>query len=95
MLVTITISNSLVLKTVSRQNNKYILCEYARFYKLGGKVINRLENQKYDFPFKFSYVFTGNLITTFYFYEFLFLNPYFTNHTAVKNAILLVYKVKL
>ena len=55
VLVTITIiSNSLVLRTVSGQNNKHVLSEYARFYKLGGKVINRLENQKYDFPFKFS-----------------------------------------
>ena len=45
---------SLVLRTVSKQNNKHVLSEYARFYKLGGKVINRLENQKYNFPFKFS-----------------------------------------
>ena len=47
-------AESLVLRTVSRQNNKHVLSEYARFYKLGGKVINRLENQKYNFPFKFS-----------------------------------------
>jgi hypothetical protein len=47
-------AESLIRKTVARQNNKHVLSEYARFYKLGGKVMYRLENQKYSFPFRFS-----------------------------------------
>ena len=47
-------AESLIHRTVSKQNNKHVLTEYSRFYKLGGKVMNRLENQKYNFPFKFS-----------------------------------------
>jgi hypothetical protein len=47
-------AESLIHKTVARQNNKHVLSEYARFYKLGGKVVHRLENQKYNFPFRFS-----------------------------------------
>ena len=47
-------AESLIRKTVARQNNKHVLSEYARFYKLGGKVMYRLDNQKYSFPFRFS-----------------------------------------
>ena len=39
----------LIKKTVDRLNCKHVLSEYVRFYKLGGKVMHRLNTEKYNF----------------------------------------------
>ena len=42
-----------VKKVVDKVNFKHVLSEYSRFYKLGGKIMNRLNSEKYAYPFKF------------------------------------------